>query len=124
MLQNTVRRNYSKGVIGLLATWKARIATSTPPNTDSYTVWVYPLEDILDAPLAGILSIDTEGMDTKILKAFLESEHAIPWPQFLMIEGNTPDEQVAQRLLAMTHGYAPIAVIPPNQMFVYRGNDR
>jgi len=92
--------------------------------TDSYKVWVYPLEDILDAPLAGILSIDTEGMDTKILKTFLDSDHRIPWPQFLLIEGNTPDEQVAQRLLAMTHGYAPIAVIPPNQMFVYRGNDR
>lgn len=92
--------------------------------TEEYKVWVYPLEDILDAPLAGILSIDTEGMDTTILKTFLESDHAIPWPQFLLIEGNNPEEQVAQRTIATTHGYVPIAVVQPNQIFVYRGNDR
>ena len=92
--------------------------------TEEYTVWVYPLEDILDAPLAGILSIDAEGMDTAILKMFLESDHRIPWPQFLLIEGNTTDEQTAQRILATTHGYTPIAVVEPNQIFAYRGDDR
>jgi FkbM family methyltransferase len=86
--------------------------------TEQQETLVLPLADLLAiAPTAGILSIDAEGMDTAILKAFLEAGHDAPLPQFLIIEGNTRAEQNTQAALAAIHGYRLIDTVEPNQIF-------
>ena len=87
--------------------------------TQEQETLVLPLAAVLaTCPTAGILSIDTEGMDTAILETFLTGEHTCPLPQFLIIEGNTEEERQKQQYVAVLHDYYPIGLVEPNQIFV------
>lgn len=77
-----------------------------------------PLSELATGPI-GILSIDLEGRDTDVLSEYLA--HATSRPHYIIIEGNDPMEQAAQRAIASGDGYSLIATYGVNQIFE-RGN--
>lgn len=66
----------------------------------------------------GILSIDAEGCDTRILEEFLKNSRIRP--EIIVIEGNNEEEKVAQAKL-VEKDYDLLATLGVNQIFTRKG---
>ena len=64
----------------------------------------------------GILSVDIEGMDVKVIEEFLL--HSICRPQIIIIEGNTIEERIKEKSVIEKEGYKLINTLNVNQIFI------
>jgi FkbM family methyltransferase len=93
--------------------WSTNVAT----RDDNSEISTVRIKDILDSDRdIGILSIDLEGCDTRVLKDMFESTGIRP--EVIIIEGNGESERADQRGFIISGGYIWLTRLDVNQIFM------
>lgn len=86
------------------------------PNGEDGFVKGTTIKEIVEGKKIGVFMIDTEGMDTMLLKSALE----VSRPSFIIVEGNESWQRYRQRQIARRAGYKLLNTFNVNQIFILK----